>query len=97
MTFCYQYFRDGKTYFFYLDDESPDTIRVAAEDGTEKRLKVKPSYEWAIASRKTFVYANGGAKGLFCWLSDCVKNDFCMFLVWNIIDDFKNGSRRWAA
>ena len=97
MAFHYKYFRDGKLYSFYYDDESPDTIRVVSENGQQKRLKVKPSFEWWLAGRKTFVYAYGGALGLFKDLWRCAKDEFHTISISMIIDDFKSGSKRWIA
>ena len=101
MVFTYNYFRDGKTYSFYLDDAGDafaDHLRVVSPDGVEKFVRVKESLEFALKGHKTFLEANGGARGLFVWLADCARENFCTCYIDIIIDSFNSdGSKLWKA
>lgn len=39
--------------------------------------------------QKTQIKAVGGARGLFCFMTDCIKNDFMVCLVDKIINHIK--------
>ena len=101
MVFTYKYFRDGKTYSFYLDDAAgafADYLRVVSSDGSAKVVRVKESLEFALKGHKTFLEANGGARGLFVWLADCARENFCTCYINKIIDSFNaDGSKLWKA
>lgn len=56
--------------------------------GKRTAIKTRNANGYAIKINKSGVSADGGARGVFCFLNDCIKNDFMMCYVYKIIDLF---------
>ena len=71
---------DGKLYHFSIDYDSVkgwhNFAIVNDSDNTKRVVRVVPCDEFVIKINKKTVAASGGVRGLFCFLSDCIKNDY---------------------
>ena len=60
------------------DENEPEII---------KYIPVRDCDAYRVKINKKSLSAAGGARGLFCFISDCIKNDFMLSWVWKICDN----------
>ena len=73
---------------FYSPGKTDVFLRVRCASGNMVSVRVHPSNDYRIKINKKSVVASGGAYGLFCFLSDCIRNDFMMCYVNAFIRQF---------
>ena len=87
------YYKNGIMYNFYTmeNTEHKNWLRVVkTTDESESIYYIPVRYisGYRIKINAKSVSAAGGARGLFCFISDCTKNDFMLVWVDKIIDQF---------
>ena len=83
-----RYFHNDMQYVFTYDIDS-DYITIKNYDtGVEKSIRVRDSADYRIQINKRTLNANGGARGAFCFLSDCIRQDFMLVYVNKVIENF---------
>ena len=79
-------------YRFAIDYDSKkgwhnlELVRLA--DNVRYKIKTRNADGFAIKVNKTCVSADGGAVGVFNFISDCIKKDFAMCYVYKICEIF---------
>lgn len=75
---------------FYQPNKTDNFLRVRCASGNIVSVRVHDSIDYRIKINKKSVVASGGAYGLFCFLSDCIRNDFMMCYVNAFVRQFCN-------
>lgn len=89
-------YKDGVLYTFCLHDSKyhngfKNYITMVITTDTSERVINIPVNEidgYTVKINKKSVSAAGGARGLFCFIGDCIKNDFMLAWVAKIIRNF---------
>lgn len=90
VTKCFEY--NGFMYYFSIAFtpargwHNLELVRVLS--GDRRQIKTRNASGVAIKINKSCVAADGGAAGVFRFLSDCIKNDFMMCYVYKICELF---------
>lgn len=87
------WFLYNNKYYRFVIDYAPNKgfynlELVQAIDGPRVKIKTRAASGYAIKINKSGVYADGGARGAFNFLADCIKNDFMMCYVYKICELF---------
>ena len=81
---CFEY--NGLMYYFSIDFNKLELVQNLT--GKRSTIKTRNASGYAIKINKSGVSADGGAAGVFRFLSDCISNDFMMCYVYKIVDMF---------
>ena len=81
---CFEY--NGLMYYFSIDFNKLELVQNLT--GKRSTIKTRNASGYAIKINKSGVSADGGAAGVFRFLSDCISNDFMMCYVYNVVDMF---------
>ena len=98
-TMVTRYRRNSMLYSFYLHDNSAGTgyktfitiVKTPDDENQPEIIKNVPVIDapgYSIKINKKSISANGGARGAFAFIRDCIRNDFMMIYVNKIVEQF---------